>query len=116
MINAKDHGWPTLKAFVAERDWVCLAIRTDVFGQDIARDQCQDKDGNLIGADKVYLMEFDHIREQAGGARIDDEAHGINVCSWHHRGSGWRSDSKEHRDGIRRYLARLYPKVWHAAA
>lgn len=60
-------------------------------------------------------LEFDHVKERLGAAfkAPNDEAHGITVCSWHHRHSrSWRSDSKANRTLIREYLRRLYPAVW----
>jgi hypothetical protein len=94
--------WPALKEAVNRRERGCIARRRDIFGADIASDRC---DGGTL--------EFDHIREDIGGQRYDDEAHGIAVCGWHHRLSAkWRSDSKEHRAVERAYLAKLYPTVW----
>jgi hypothetical protein len=102
VINAKDHGWPALREHVFRRDGRCVATRADIFGDDVAPDVCSD------------WSEFDHIKEQIGGPKApDDEAHGVRMCSWHHRLSQeWRATSKPHRQAVRDYLRKLYPEVW----
>jgi hypothetical protein len=100
LISAKVHGWAALRIAVFRRDMRCVATQERVFGKDVATDLCSGP------------VEFDHIRHGLAGRRIDDEAHGITVCAWHHRGSGWRVDAKDRRAAARRYLANLYPDVW----
>lgn len=101
LISAKEHGWVALRLRTFRRDGGCIANSEAVFGKEIAPDRC---DGDL---------EFDHVRHGLAGRRIDDEAHGVTVCAWHHRLSQeWRSDTKVHRAAQRRYLANLYPDVW----
>lgn len=111
LITAKD-GWPKLRLLTFTRDGGCVAARPDVMGPLVATDQCRDRNGWLIPWNDLFRMEWDHVREQSGGARLDDIAHGITVCPWHHRGDGWRSDSAIHREAIRAYLRRLYPDHW----
>lgn len=62
----------------------------------------------------IFRLEWDHVRHGLAGPRFDDEAHGVMVCPWHHRGSGWRIDTKEHRAALRVYLTSKYPEVWGA--
>lgn len=82
-----------------------------IFGEDIATDQCRGLMGYLIAWDDLFKMEWDHVTDD-GGIRRDDEAHGVTVCPWHHRGSGWRIDTKPHRAKLRDMLRTLYPAEW----
>lgn len=99
--HRKPHvDWPAIKAEVELRDGPCLAIRVDVFGEDIAPDPC------------FGPTEFDHVTDERG-RRIDAVEFGISACSWHHRLSQkWRTDSKEHRAIERAYLASKHPGSW----
>ena len=111
VTRAKD-GWAKLRILTFQRDGGCVAVNPTIFGGDVAPDQCRDRNGWLIPWNDLFKMEWDHVREEAGGARVDDIAHGITVCPWHHRGDGWRSDSKAHRMMERLYLRSLYPEQW----
>lgn len=95
LITAEKDGWTWLRETVFRRDGGCV--------------------GPSLGAPDGCTgpLEFDHVREKIGGERLDDEAHGITVCAWHHRHSRqWRSDSKVNRSTIREYLRGVYPEVW----
>lgn len=114
LIRADVDGWPRLKLHTARRDGGCIAQNPEAIGRDhVAPDQCRDVNGWLMSWTDVWKLEWDHVRHGYAGQRMDDEAHGVTVCPWHHRGSGpWRSDSKVNREAIRAYLARLYPEAW----
>jgi hypothetical protein len=105
-------GWPAVRAAVFERDGGCLATSFQVFGSDVASDLCRNRYGDTVRYDDLKWMEWDHVREGVAEARINDEAHGVTVCAWHHRGSGWRIDTKAHRAKVRGWLAKHYPEVW----
>lgn len=115
LISAEVDGWMALKERVAERDKVCLATRSDVFGKDIATDLCRNGMGWVIREDNWRDMEFEHVKEELGMSlkAKDDEAHGVLCCGWHHRlSTQWRIDTAAHREKVREYLARHYPEVW----
>jgi hypothetical protein len=111
LLTAAADGWQRLRARVFGRDGWCIATRRDIFGADIATDLCMDAGKKPITYAGLFAMEWDHVTDD-GGIRRDDEAHGVTVCPWHHRGAAWRSDSSDHREAERVYLARLYPEAW----
>lgn len=119
LTTAKRHGWLVLRAVVFRRDGGCVAVQRHIMGDDVATDSCRAGEreaAKVINRWDLQYMEWDHIREQPGGRRYDDEAHGVTVCPWHHRGSGQRVDTSERRFKIRGYLARMYPDVWAGVA
>ncbi len=101
-----DVRWAVLK-----RDKGCVATSAVWFPGDVAPDECRGKHGWLIKWDDIFQLEVDHVTDR-GGIRRDDEAHLIAVCPWHHRGSGWRIDTKERRQREREVLSGLYPAAW----
>jgi len=111
VITAAIDGWTKLRWTVFQRDGGCVAVQPRIFGDDIARDECRNTAGWLIRWNDIFQMEWDHVTDR-GGIRRDDEAHGVTVCPWHHRGSGWRIDTKERRAKLREVLSDLYPAVW----
>jgi hypothetical protein len=111
LVSAARDGWTKLRWTVFRRDGGCAAVQPRYFRDDVATDQCRGKHGWLIRWDDVFQMEWDHVRDDRG-RRVDDEAHGITVCPWHHRGSSWRIDTKERRARIRDVLRALYPEAW----
>jgi len=111
VITAAIDGWTKLRWTVFQRDGGCVAVQPRIFGDDIARDECRNAAGWLIRWNDIFQMEWDHVTDR-GGIRRDDEAHGVTVCPWHHRGSGWRIDTKERRAKLREVLSDLYPAVW----
>lgn len=111
LVTAAKDGWTKLRWTVFRRDGGCVAVQPAIFGRDVAPDQCQNRAGWLIRWNDVFQLEWDHVTG-FDGIRRDDEAHGVAVCPWHHRGSRWRIDTKERRDVLRRHLARLYPTEW----
>lgn len=115
VVNAEVHGWAKLRTVTFRRDLGCVAVQPRIFGEGIARDQCRDGMRNLIRWDDLFRLEWDHVKEQlaAGKRPPNDEAHGVMVCAWHHRlSTQWRTDTTEHRQVLRRYLADHYPDVW----
>lgn len=103
--------WERVAVF--QRDGGCIAVQPIWFGRDVAPGVCRDSFGNIIGWHDLDKMEWDHVTDDAG-IRRDDRAHGVTVCPGHHRGSGWRIDTKEHRRMIRDRLRILYPEEWNA--
>ena len=89
-----------------------MAVNPEIMGPEVAPDQCRDVNGWLMPWNDIWKLEWDHVRAGYAGKRINDEAHGVTACPWHHRGDGWRVDSKAHRQILRDYLARLYPAQW----
>lgn len=59
-----------------------------------------------------YDLTFAHIKEEPGGARIHDEAHGVIVCWGHHVFGDMWATSDRGLELIRAYLRSLYPAVW----
>jgi hypothetical protein len=115
VITVKEHGWAVVRQIVFERDGGCVAAQSRYFGEDTAGDLCRDQYGDIIPSHALALMEADHVTKN--GVRIDAVEFLITVCPWHHRLSQvWRSDSKDHRQAERRWLARRYPEDWNAAA
>ena len=113
LITAEKDGWEALRLVTFRRDKGCVATNPNIFGKDVAPDLCRDKDGWIIPATALHKMEFDHVREDAGGRRYDDEAHGVTACAWHHRlSTKWRTDTAIHRAVLRLYLSDRYPDVW----
>lgn len=88
-----------------------MAVQPRIFREDIAPDQCRNALGYLIAWNDLLPMEWDHVRDRQG-IRRDDEAHGVTVCPWHHRGHDWRIDTKERRARLRDVLTALYPTEW----
>lgn len=111
ILSAAVDGWGRLRSAVFRRDRGCVAVQARWFGDDVAKDLCRDAGGFLMRWDDIFKMEWDHVTDRSG-IRRDDEAHGITVCPWHHRGSGWRSDTSEHRAREREVLAEMYPEAW----
>jgi hypothetical protein len=111
LVTVLKAGWARLRIHTFNRDGGCVAVQPSIFGADIATDQCRSATGTLIPWNAVFFMEWDHVTDRAG-IRRDDEAHGVTVCPWHHRGSGWRIDTKERRAVLRDHLTRLYPEAW----
>ncbi len=111
VLTAAADGWFVLRAAVFRRDRGCVAVQSDWFGDGVATDQCRDARGYLIRWDDIFRMEADHVTDD-GGIRRDDEAHLITVCAWHHRGSGWRIDTKARRARARDVMRALYPAEW----
>jgi hypothetical protein len=111
LITRRKDGWPRLRQTVLARDGGCVATSGMWFRTDAATDSCRDEHGLLIRWDNVFKMELDHVRDDRG-ARLDDEAHLITVCPWHHRGSAWRIDTKARRQRERDVLRALYPEHW----
>lgn len=109
--TVKSDGWTAVRWAVLNRDGGCIAVQPRVFGDDVARDQCRGTHGWLIPWDSAFQLEIDHVTD-FGGIRRDDEAHLVAVCPVHHRGSGWRIDTKERRAVLRDHLRRLYPAAW----
>jgi hypothetical protein len=114
LVSAANDGWSKLRLTTTRRDGGCVAVQPKVMGEQIATDLCRNGHGWVIRYDDLFQLEWDHVKEfLATSLRAPhDEAHGVSVCAWHHRGTGWRSDSQEHRQKIREYLAKLYPDVW----
>ena len=95
---------------VAERDgWRCQAPALDP-----EADRCRGpfwRQSPEPGTSSYReILTFDHVKDEAGGPRIHDEAHGVLLCH-HHNVNGWAS---AHREQERAYLAQLYPEVWNA--
>lgn len=111
VITAAAGGWTKLRWTVFWRDQGCVAVQPKWFGKDIATDQCRNTAGWLIRWDDLFQLEWDHVTDSRG-IRRDDEAHGITVCPWHHRGDRWRIDTKERRQRVREVLRGLYPEAW----
>lgn len=111
LITAEKDGWAALRWAVFKRDGGCVAQLSFWFPGDTATDQCRGTNGWLIRWNDLFHMEWDHVRDRRG-RRLDDEAHGITVCPWHHRGSGWRIDTAARRQRVRQVLAGLYPAAW----
>lgn len=111
VVTAVADGWTRLRWVVFQRDGGCVAVRPSIFGEDAAKDQCRGAHGWLIRWNDLFQMEWDHVTDD-GGIRRDDEAHGVTVCPWHHRGSHWRIDTKIRRAVLRDHLRRLYPEAW----
>lgn len=114
LITREKDGWPKLRILTFQRDGGCVAVNPAIFGADVATDQCRDRNDWLIPWNDLFKMEWNHVREQPGGTRYDDIAHGITVCPWHHRGSGWRIDTRPHMERVRAHLSALYPDHWAA--
>lgn len=94
------------------RDGGCIATQPAWFGVDVAPDVCRSGFGAEIDWNALWMMEGDHVTDDAG-IRRDSRAFGVTVCPWHHRLSQrWRIDSKAHRVKIRDRLRVLYPKEW----
>ena len=105
LITAEHDGWSWLREHTFRRDGGCIAPQRSIMGDLVAPDGC------------TGPLEWDHVKEhlKAGAKAPNDEAHGVTVCSWHHRYSrSWRSDSKVNRARIREYLRGVYPSVWGA--
>lgn len=85
----------------ARQGGVCIAI---LLGE---RGPCRNSYRNVI-AILSRDREIDHIREEPGGERRTDTAHGVAACPYHHRG-GWATS---HRPEIRAYLAEHHPDEW----
>lgn len=109
LVTAAD-GWAKLRLVTFTRDKGCVAVQPRVMGALAATDLCRDENGWLISWNDLFRMEWDHVKQNF--LRYDDEAHGITVCPWHHRGDRWRIDTKAHRERVRAYLESLYPAVW----
>lgn len=113
IVAVETHGWTVVRSAVFGRDGGCVATQPRIFGSDVAPDRCRGRFGQDVEWDDWDQLEFDHVRPHSGGARPDDEAHGVAVCPWHHRLSQvWRSDSRRHREALRSWLASHYPDAW----
>lgn len=113
LINAQQHGWDWLRETVFRRDGGCVAVQRQIMGEEVATDSCREGAGlhyPIIERWRLERMEWDHVTQD--GVRYSDEAHGITVCPWHHRGSGQRIDTKARRERVREYLRGVYPTVW----
>lgn len=108
---AKD-GWAAVRQRIFVRDRGCVAVQQDIFGEDVAHDQCRDAAGYLMAWDDRFRLEADHVTQVHShlDPRRDDEAHLITVCPWHHRLSPrWRIDTAERRMAVRAFLVKRYP-------
>ena len=113
-LTVAEDGWKAVRRAVFARDGGCVATNRQFSTDWVAVDDpCRDGFGNELRYGDWDHLEFDHVREKLGGARLDDEAHGIGVCPWHHRLSTyWRSDTSYHRAAAREWLRKHYPEVW----
>lgn len=59
-----------------------------------------------------YDLTFAHIKEDPGGHRYHDVAHGVVVCYGHHVFGDMWATSDRGLELIRAHLAKLYPEVW----
>ena len=114
MKSVRSDGWHAVRVAVFYRDGGCVATQYRVMGKDVAPDSCADQFGSPIEWDDLDMMEAEHVKEQIGGFKPeDDEAHLVTGCPWHHRLSQrFRLDSKTARIQTRAWLADHYPEVW----
>ena len=97
-----------LRRLVLTRDGMCIATVFPDAGP------CYDRWGSILGdAPREDQLEMDYIRKGARGKHHELECDHVALCSGHHRGAGptgGRIWATAHRDELRQYLDRLYPR------
>ena len=81
---------------------------------------CYDRWGSLLSDDATPdQLEMDYIRLGARGKHHELECDHVTMCPGHHRGTGPQAGKQwatSHREELRAYLDRLYPKMTVALA
>lgn len=116
LVTVAAVGWPALRLHVFNRDRGCVAAQRSIVGDAAASDLCRDGQGMLMPWNDPWKLEFMHVKQYGalGVKALDDEAHGVAGCPWHHRGSGWGT-RRSSLEAMRAHLRKLYPAVWDAA-
>lgn len=102
---------------IFQRDEGCIAVQPDKVGDAVSAEPCRNSANWVIPWNDVFQMEWNHVKE-AGAIGLgikapDDEAHGVTLCAFHHRGTAAGSNwEAANREAERKYLRSLYPEVW----